>query len=156
MQGQDVPLFVLAVGLAVFLDGIVGEMREVVRRADIEDRTRGPDIAFLEEENFPILRDHRIHPDIKFPTIDQHRLLDILLDQKASLLMFAELLLQQIAQFLNGPEQVYAPATVEIGGLEQPQTGIPVDLVMDGREEGALFLRVGHIDEIVMGFQLSE
>lgn len=82
-EGELVGVFELAVVGGVLLDGVVGEVDEVV--VDVvggEGLGRGADVALLEEVDVHRFRQQRPHADVELPVVYQERLLNVLLDHE--------------------------------------------------------------------------
>ena len=156
LQGQDVALLILPVGLAVFLDRVVGQVRVVVCGVDVVLLAGCPDVAFLEEVVLLAVGHQSEHPDVKFPLAYQERSLYVFLDNEAPLFVPAQLCFQEIPELLDCSEKMDSPAPVQIRRLEQPQRSPSIDIRILGRDVRTLLLEGGHIDERIAGFEFIQ
>ena len=91
--------------------------------------------------------------DIELSPLKKHRSFNIFLNDKTSLLMSLELLLQKFCQLLNSSKQLDASSSIEITRLQQPKWAIPIDILSLWGNKWTLFLGKGHILKDMIGFK---
>ena len=85
-KAELVALLVLAVAAGELLDRVVGEVDAlIIQRRGFSGVLTGarPDVAFFEEEHLQVLSDEHPDPDVELPPVDEQRVLDVLLNDKA-------------------------------------------------------------------------
>lgn len=91
--------------VSMLLKAVVGQVDIVVIVRHIIIEGGGPQVPMLEHEDIDIGGHQHPNPDVKFPSIIQERLLDILLGDPKRI---GRLLLHQLVEFWQGPENLNA------------------------------------------------